>query len=258
MSAARERFSELLDKSAQARQSTFDEDEERLAREFEQVALEIEQDMDVDDRSAEKSVPSQTSPYKPVPITKKPSKFQPRPPKKPRAVPAQPAPAEAEGHNAVVQQGEDSEDDYVYDVYIRRPLADMDMLKNPLTEHESEEQIKQAEALKSGVGVIVITPEDEDIWENFVDDDDEEWDSEDADSNGELCLRFPPMAVMACATPTQVVKRKRLLMFYRSRGQSCQRLPGRGTFLGRRRRRSHRRLQQVSPSRHVRRRGIRF
>lgn len=183
MSAAKERFSELLEKSAQARESTAAEYEEHLAREFEQVALEIEQDMEVDDRSADKAVPSQTSPSKSISVIKKPSKFQPRSPKKPRVVPVQQAPAEAEKPNAIVHV-EDSEDDYVYDVYIRRPLADMDNLRNPLTEHESE-QIKEAQAMNSGVGVIVITPEDEDIWEHFVEDDEEEWDSEDADSNGE-------------------------------------------------------------------------
>ncbi|KAJ5179899.1 hypothetical protein N7492_003109 [Penicillium capsulatum] len=179
MSAAKERFSELLEKSAQARQSSHDEEEERLVREFEQVALEIEQG------SVGQAIPPQNAPRMPVSVTKKPSKFYPRSPKKPRSVQAQQASADASIPNAAVPTGEDSEDDYVYDVYIRRPLADMDMLRNPLAEHESEEQAKQVEGPKSGVGVIVITPDDEDIWENFVEDDEEEWDSEDADSNAE-------------------------------------------------------------------------
>jgi hypothetical protein len=79
---------------------------------------------------------------------------------------------------------EDDEDDYVYDVYVRRPLSDAEMLKNPLAEFESDQQQKNIANPQPGVGVIVITAEDEEYWEDFVEDDEEEWDSEDADSNG--------------------------------------------------------------------------
>jgi hypothetical protein len=80
---------------------------------------------------------------------------------------------------------DDNEEDYVYDVYIRRPLSESEMLTNPLAELECEQQLQQLEAASRGIGVIVITAEDEQYWEHFVEDEEEEWDSEDADSNGE-------------------------------------------------------------------------
>lgn len=189
ISAAKQHLSETLEKSAQANRSTWDEESERLAREFEQVALEIEKDMDVD--HGESHVQPTTTPgYKPI-SAPKPLKVQPRLPKEPRVarqVQSQPG-AESAMEGAAAQLME-NDDDYVYDVYIRRPIAESDMLTNPLAEFESEQQMKQLEASNHGIGVIVITPEDEEYWEHFVEDDDEEWDSEDADSNGESLPRL--------------------------------------------------------------------
>lgn len=186
ISAAKQNLSNTFEKSAQAKQSTWDEESERLAREFEQVALEMEQDMDVD--LAEDSVPPvQPSQYASV-SAPKPLKVQPRLPKQPRAR-QQPS---TESHlEDVPARTEENDDDYVYDVYIRRPLAESDMLTNPLSEFESDQQMKQLEAANRGIGVIVITAEDEEVWEHFIEDDEEEWDSEDADSNGELIASLP-------------------------------------------------------------------
>lgn len=191
ISAAKQHLSETLEKSAQANKSTWDEESERLAREFEQVALEIEQDMDVD--YGESHVQPTTAPSN-MPISApKPLKVQPRLPKEPRAAPQSQLQSGAEpaSEDTAVQPMEENDDDYVYDVYIRRPIAESDMLTNPLAEFESDQQMKQLEASNHGIGVIVITPEDEEYWEHFVEDDEKEWDSEDADSNGELnpCFR---------------------------------------------------------------------
>jgi hypothetical protein len=177
ISAAKQHLSETFEKSAQAKQSTWDEESERLAREFGQVALELEQDMDVD--LAEGPVAPVQPQYAPV-SAPKPLKVQPRLQKQPRAV--QPP---TESNTDVSAQAEENDEDYVYDVYIRRPLAESDMLTNPLAELESDQRMKQLEAANRGIGVIVITAEDEEVWEHFVEDDEEEWDSEDADSNGE-------------------------------------------------------------------------
>lgn len=189
ISAAKQHLSETLERSAQANQSTWDDESERLAREFEQVALEIERDVHVDHDDGHVQT-SQSARFQPVPPPK-PLKVQPRLPKGPRAVP----PSSAEMGVDVPSSGQpmdESDDDFVYDVYIRRPIAERDMLTNPLAELESEQQLKQLEASNQGIGVIVITAEDEEYWEHFVEDDEEEWDSEDADSNGEFssCLSF--------------------------------------------------------------------
>ena len=65
--------------------------------------------------------------------------------------------------------------------------------KNPLAELEN-----QNIPLSANVGVIVITPEDEIYWENFIEDeDDEEWDSEDAIRM--ICLPSSLLSYGACS-----------------------------------------------------------
>lgn len=213
VSAAKSHLEETLEKSAWAKSAqSWDEESERLAREFEKVALELENDMEIDDGSHE-DTRAQASPARapapkpdysrfasPAPSS---TKYQPRLPKEPRGAavqaqaPTQPTEkgmADASA-NVDAQAVDDNDDDYVYDVYIRRPLAETDMLRNPLAELESDQQLKDLEASRAGVGVIVITAEDEEYWENFIEDDEEEWDSEDADSNGKfqvyICLFYP-------------------------------------------------------------------
>ena len=186
ISAAKTNISDTLERSAQTNQRTWDEESERLAKEFEQVALEIEQDMDVDSLDSEPSLAP--TPQRQIMAPPPALKYQPRPPKQPRSVQSQKLPVGPLASETAMpsdQPMEENDDDYVYDVYIRRPLMEDDMLMNPLTEMESEEQLKALGASRHGVGVIVITAEDEEYWEHFVEDDEEEWDSEDEDSNGE-------------------------------------------------------------------------
>ena len=195
ISTAKQNLSDSLEKSAQTHQRNWDEESDRLALEFEQVALELEQDQDQDHGMELDSRVASNPPPVPYPQTvlssapKTPLKHQPRLPKEPRAAPSPVAP-QAEKNNEAVE--EDDEGDYVYDVYIRRPLSETEMLKNPLAEYETEQQRKDIAKPQPGVGLIVITAEDEQYWEDFVEDDEEEWDSEDADSNGMLLLPFAP------------------------------------------------------------------
>ncbi|KAJ5579594.1 uncharacterized protein N7459_005579, partial [Penicillium hispanicum] len=186
ISSAKSNISDAMEKSAQVKQRTWDEESELLAKEFEQVALEIEQDMNVDSHDSEHTMAPSSIRQPAVPPP--PLKHKPRPPKQPRALQSpKPSmnPAETETEALSAHPAEEGDDDYVYDVYIRRPLAEDDMLMNPLTEMESEEQLQALGASRHGVGVIVITAEDEEYWEHFVEDEEEEWDSEDADSNAE-------------------------------------------------------------------------
>ncbi|KAJ6089587.1 hypothetical protein N7467_004803 [Penicillium canescens] len=198
ISAAKDRLSETLEKSAQqTQQRNWDEESERLARDFEQVALELQMDdgkdeqkhgMDLDTRIAGNGNVSAVQPVSSTP--KPPLKYQPRQPKDPRIAPVQSQsgsqpPLKNEEAVDDMPEAEDDDGDYVYDVYIRRPLSESEMLRNPLSEYESEQQQKNATKAQPGVGVIVITEEDEQYWEHFVEDDEEEWDSEDADSNAE-------------------------------------------------------------------------
>lgn len=189
ISAAKQHLSETLEKSAQANHSTWDEETERLAREFQQVALEIEQGMELDHGESPVQPPPPPQ-FKPAPA--KPLKVQPRLPKEPRTPRVQSQSAQIDAGDATEPTVEGHDDDYVYDVYIRRPIAESDMLTNPLAEFESEQRLKQLEAAHHGIGIIVITAEDEEYWEHFVEDDEEEWDSEDADSNGKFFLSSLP------------------------------------------------------------------
>ncbi|KAJ5266573.1 hypothetical protein N7478_009381 [Penicillium angulare] len=188
VSAAKLHLSETLEKSAQAQQSTWDEESERLAKQFEQVALEIEREMETDPPAGNDTFAPPPSRHELPFQSPKPLKHQPRPPKQPRAVPNKKSTEIPETQSRTETQpatDNDSDNDYVYDVYIRRPLAEMDMLANPLAEAESDERSQNLETSNLGIGIIVITAEDEEYWEHFVEDDEEEWDSEDADSNAE-------------------------------------------------------------------------
>ncbi|KAJ5972527.1 Transcription factor Iwr1 [Penicillium vulpinum] len=189
ISAAKQHLSDTLEKSAQAKQRSWDQESERLAHDLEQVALELEREadqaygMDLDAQVARQPAPPPSASLQHAFSTapKSPLKYQPRQPKEPRV-----APAPLQTSEQVEQAVEDDDEaDYVYDVYVRRPLSEAEMLKNPLVEFESDQQQKDMAKSQPGVGVIVITAEDEEIWEEFIEDDEEEWDSEDADSNAE-------------------------------------------------------------------------
>ncbi|KAF7175367.1 hypothetical protein CNMCM7691_007958 [Aspergillus felis] len=191
ISAAKEHISQVLEKEAHARKSNWEDESERLAREFEQIALELEGGMETQP-SGQQPVAQTTA--RPV-IPKPPLKYQPRTPNKIRATTARersvPAIPDVQPPvEATVQEEDDSDGEYVYDTYIRRPLPEGTLLTNPLTDletsHEKWFQQNGIDTARQDIGVIVITQEDEEYWEHFAEDDeDEEWDSEDADSNAE-------------------------------------------------------------------------
>ncbi|KAL4938091.1 hypothetical protein BDV06DRAFT_62393 [Aspergillus oleicola] len=192
ISAAKEHIAEVLEKGAQARQSNWDDESDRLARQFEQIALELDTEMDAAPTSAkEYPTPSTSRPIVPKP----PLKYQPRTPNKHRA--AAPSTSTQLGqqksveHPAKDEDDSDSDEDYVYDTYIRHPLPDKGLLTDPLVDLAGDQEAwlrhHGIDSSRQDVGVIVITPEDEVYWEDFAEDTDDEdrWDSEDGDSNAE-------------------------------------------------------------------------
>ncbi|KAL5358391.1 hypothetical protein BJX96DRAFT_173394 [Aspergillus floccosus] len=188
ISAAKAHISETLEKEAQTqRQSNWDEESERLAREFEQIALELEHEGMHEERpEGEGGVVSVAAGGAQVVLPKPPLKYQPRTPNKHRA-------GLAEQSGPSVEQDDESDDgEYVYDTYVRRPLGDGPWLTNPLVDLENghEAWLRQhgVDTARQDIGVIVITQEDEEYWEHFVvddEDDEDRWDSEDGDSNAE-------------------------------------------------------------------------
>jgi hypothetical protein len=191
-SAANEKIFQVLEKGAQSRQSNWEEESDRLARQFEQIALELDGEMETKPTDASQyTTPSTTS--RPA-MSKPPLKYQPRAPNKPRAAAAPPA---TDGQDKAVnppaehEEGGDSDEDYVYDMYIRHPLPDKSHLMDPLANLDLDQEAwlrhHGIDNARQDVGVIVITPEDEMYWEDFAEDEDDEdrWDSEDGDSNGE-------------------------------------------------------------------------
>ncbi|KNG88363.1 hypothetical protein ANOM_003342 [Aspergillus nomiae NRRL 13137] len=206
--AAKKHISQVLEQGAQARHSNWEDESERLARDFEQIALELEGEMEletevspVETKHNRQSVAERTTSVMPKP----PLKYPPRTPNKLRAAwsaertqgaanpegsvkPATPAPHHLP---SATGQEEDSDGEYVYDTYIRRPLPDGGQLTNPLADLELNQdewfRLKGIDTSRQDIGVIVITPEDEEYWEHFAeeDDDEDQWDSEDGDSNAE-------------------------------------------------------------------------
>ncbi|KAB8247268.1 hypothetical protein F9C07_10041 [Aspergillus flavus] len=206
--AAKKHISQVLEQGAQARHSNWEDESERLARDFEQIALELEEEMDLETEVSpaetkhdRQSIAERTRAVMPKP----PLKYPPRTPNKLRAAGsaertqgaanpegslkiATPAPHHLP---SAAGQDDDSDGEYVYDTYIRRPLPDGGQLTNPLADLElnQDEWFRQQgiDTSRQDIGVIVITPEDEEYWEHFAeeDDDEDQWDSEDGDSNAE-------------------------------------------------------------------------
>ena len=79
---------------------------------------------------------------------------------------------------------QDNDDDYVYDTFIRH-------VARPSEPHSSRSQ-NYVDPLKSdglgSLGVLVISEEDEEIWEHYVEDEEDgkDWNSDEEDENG-LC-----------------------------------------------------------------------
>ncbi|RAL12142.1 Iwr1 domain-containing protein [Aspergillus homomorphus CBS 101889] len=212
ISAAKQHISQVLDKEAQAsHQRTWEAESERLAKELEQVALELDAEMEVDmsytgSQNHPRNITSLVSgagqpPQSHSVGTPKPTlKYQPRTPNKHSSTQKLVDGSSVQNPNSAADaltadQDDDeveSDGEYVYDTYIRRPLPVSGLLADPLAnlelDHEAWFKQHGIDMTRQDIGVIVITLEDEEYWENFVEEeeeDEERWDSEDADSNAE-------------------------------------------------------------------------
>ncbi|PLN82392.1 hypothetical protein BDW42DRAFT_80305 [Aspergillus taichungensis] len=179
IATAKLNISQSLDEGARNQQrGDWDNESDRLAVALERIALEL--DGEVDTTTPEPTATPPTPPVvssglHPVALPKPPLKYLPRTPNQHR-----PAPVE---RDAPGPDAEESDEDYVYDMYIRRPLAE-GRLTDPVADLERGRG-KDVDSTRPDIGVIVITQEDEEYWETFAtDDEDEAWDSEDGDSNG--------------------------------------------------------------------------
>ncbi|KAH8696085.1 hypothetical protein BGW36DRAFT_397721 [Talaromyces proteolyticus] len=139
---------------------------DKLAKDLEKVML----DIDAEETQMD-FTPSPQQPTKTVAVS--PLKYKPRHHPSPRKAP-----------------DEEMDGEYVYDTYIRvpvRPPTDMDGLTDPLTDAMPSTP-HGIDPTRKDVGVVVITEEDEKLWEDFLENEDEEgenWDGEDVDSNAE-------------------------------------------------------------------------
>lgn len=195
VSAAKKHIAETLEKEAhRTHHSNWEDESDDLARQFEEIALELDEGMDKEPTGT-REVPSPATHTARLSLPKPPLKYQPRSSNRPRTVAEHTRENMQVDSNLPEDQEEDDDDaDYVYDTYIRRPIPENMQLTNPLTSAESDWQksIGVDPAHRQNVGVIVIAPEDEEYWEHFIeeDEDEDEWDSEDADSNGESSICY--------------------------------------------------------------------
>lgn len=176
------------------------DDLDKLAKELEEVMLDIEAEENQMDVHHEP--PSVPAPVILPPRPKGPLKYKPRnpgtrktvPTETPRVVEAQPDKMEQHAEAEV-----DSDGDYVYDTYIRVPIhtvassvpaatpqSDLTGYKDPLSEANTPGGIS-IDPTRTDIGVVVITSDDEDIWDQYLEEDQDsevDWDGDDVDSNG--------------------------------------------------------------------------
>lgn len=199
--------------------SKFDDDSDdldRLARELEAVAMDLEREENAMDMRDDAPARTATTPKKPqLPkVPPPPLKYSPRP--KPRGagrVESPPSTAES-GPAAEDKHESDSDDgDYVYDTYIRVPVRPGTgaPIATAITNSEADVTFASAgfpygiDPTRRDVGVVVITAEDEELWDTFLEDeegDNENWDGEDVDSNGSLPNGHIPMGNLLTLLPS--------------------------------------------------------
>ncbi|KAI7972532.1 hypothetical protein EIK77_008995 [Talaromyces pinophilus] len=177
------------------------DDLDKLAKELEEVMLDIEtEENQMDIHHEPPSVPALTiMPQRPKgPLKYMPRKTGPRrtaPTETPRVVDQRPDEMEP-----VAEAEVDSDGDYVYDTYIRVPIhtvmssvsaatpqSDIAGYKDPLSEADTPGGIS-IDPTRTDIGVVVITSDDEDIWDQYLEEDQDsevDWDGDDVDSNAE-------------------------------------------------------------------------
>lgn len=231
ISTAKQRISQM----AESDKVDADDESERLAQQFEQIALELEGGMDATPTETKEIPPPEIKPTLP----KSPLRYQPRHPNRPRLN----APiGEAKDESMQVDTARstspheevDNDEDYVFDTYIRRPLpasgSGSGKVTNPLADLEADQDAwfrrNGIDTSRPDVGVIVITEEDQEYWEHFAEDDEDEdrWDSEDADSNG----MYPPSkrgSLWINAIEQRRITRQTIILTRNSRGTMKRMIP---------------------------------
>ena len=178
MAAARQHIFSTLDREAQQHdKGTWENESDILAEQFEQIALELEGG---DDAERDEAPPSSPGNMKRE-LALRPAAPLKYPPRIPNVRASRPAGARE--HTGEEEQVQGNDENYVYDTYIRRPANE------PFTLGNDNGDIDMTDVQK--VGVIVISPEDEEYWDQFVEedeDDETEWDSDD--SNGMFFFFF--------------------------------------------------------------------
>lgn len=180
------------------------DDLDKLAKELEEVMLDMETEenrMDIHHEPPSVSAPDVT-PQQP----KRPLKYMPRHPKPRRTIPTE-TPRNTQEKKEATQrelEGEVGGDgDYVYDTYIRVPIhtvassasgttpqSDIAGYKDPLSEADAAGGIN-IDPTRTDIGVVVITSDDEDIWDQYLEEDPDsevDWDGDDVDSNGTFLI----------------------------------------------------------------------
>ncbi|RAO71076.1 uncharacterized protein BHQ10_007088 [Talaromyces amestolkiae] len=177
------------------------DDLDKLAKELEEVMLDIEAEenrMDVYHKP-----PSAPAPAIVPQRQKGPLKYMPRNPGARRTVPTEASRMAEEQPDKTIHVAEaemDSDGDYVYDTYIRVPIhtvassvsgatpkSDIASYKDPLSEANTPGGIS-IDPTRTDIGVVVITSDDEDIWDQYLEEDQDsevDWDGDDVDSNAE-------------------------------------------------------------------------
>ncbi|KAK2765658.1 hypothetical protein FQN54_008514 [Arachnomyces sp. PD_36] len=206
---------EKTGKSVRDDPSNWDHDSDQLAQELQQVALEMMREESQGPSAPKNQASSGHAPMAGVVYPKPQLKYQPRNPPRRAHNGAAAAQQQKKDPNAMDTDdpasgfttdkdtaGEDSDGDYVYDTYIRRPLPQAGFSERDAAAAAaaSAETILQAskspipingDQLSRNIGIVVISAEDEEYWDTYAVDDDgrggeeKDWDSEDEDSNAE-------------------------------------------------------------------------
>lgn len=183
-------------KSAVDNPNDWDMESDQLASELEKVALEMTGDLDRQKKPPVSSASSsaQDSPKKPATNG---MKYQPRNPgRRTLQVPDTDKPTAMEVSSSDGDLSSDSEADYVYDVFVRRPRDSlMPSAEGTQLFDPSKPFIPSATGptslvtapLPGQIGVVVIEEEDEELWNAYAVEDEEQdegWNEDDEDSNG--------------------------------------------------------------------------
>lgn len=206
ISAAKARLLSSYNEEAEISLDDSDDGREKLAREFEQIALELRHP-DIEMKQAESIQVSDLSASEEGLPVNPPPKYRPRPLAsnkrgnlistaqtrtenlmEDKAYESQDA-MQMDPPNSshdIKQDYENSGKEYVYDIYVRRPLHVGQTFSNPLAGIEAGNRQTGIDTTRTGIGVVVITQEEEELWAPFVEEDEEEdqWDNADDDSNG--------------------------------------------------------------------------